>query len=118
MLTAIVPKLPMRNKTITKEFYLNYLEFKIIGDKDFDGYLMLEKDDLQLHFFDYKDLNPMVNYGQIYIRTTNIEAIYTNLIDKQCKIHPNGKLEVKPWRQKEFSLLDPDNNLLTFGESI
>ncbi len=118
MLTAIVPKLPMRNKTITKEFYLNCLEFKIVGDKDFDGYLMLEKDDLQLHFFEYKGLNPMVNYGQIYIRTTNIEAIYTNLIDKQCKIHPNGKLEVKPWRQKEFSLLDPDNNLLTFGESI
>jgi hypothetical protein len=25
-------------------------------------------------------------------------------------------LETKPWGQREFSLLDPDNNLLTFGE--
>ena len=30
--------------------------------------------------------------------------------------HPNGPLETKPWGQKEFSILDPDNNLLTFGE--
>jgi len=27
-------------------------------------------------------------------------------------------LETKPWGQKEFSVLDPDNNLLTFGQSI
>jgi hypothetical protein len=27
-------------------------------------------------------------------------------------------MEIKPWGQKEFSLLDPDNNLLTFGEAI
>jgi hypothetical protein len=27
-------------------------------------------------------------------------------------------LAKKPWGQQEFSLLDPDHNLLTFGESI
>jgi hypothetical protein len=26
-------------------------------------------------------------------------------------------LENKPWQQREFALLDPDNNLLTFGQS-
>jgi hypothetical protein len=31
-------------------------------------------------------------------------------------IHPAGHLQTKPWGQKEFSILDPDNNLLTFGE--
>ena len=29
-----------------------------------------------------------------------------------------GHLQIKPWGQKEFSLLDPDYNLLTFGESM
>lgn len=33
-------------------------------------------------------------------------------------IHPNGHLALKPWKQKEFSLLDPDNNLLTFGQTL
>jgi len=25
---------------------------------------------------------------------------------------------MKPWGQKEFALLDPDHNLLTFGQAI
>ena len=44
--------------------------------------------------------------------------IAESLLDKKTKIHPNGSLEIKPWGQKEFSVLDPDNNLLTFGESL
>jgi hypothetical protein len=27
-------------------------------------------------------------------------------------------LETKPWGMREFSLLDPDHNLLTFGQEI
>jgi hypothetical protein len=34
---------------------------------------------------------------------------------KKLKMPEAGHLQIKPWRQKEFSLLDPDNNLLTFG---
>ena len=64
MLTAIHPKLPMRNKKITKEFYLNKLGFSIFGTNDFDGYLMLEKEGIQIHFFEHKNLNPKENYGQ------------------------------------------------------
>ena len=37
---------------------------------------------------------------------------------QKISIHPNGPLEIKPWGQKEFSLLDPDGNLLTFGQRI
>jgi hypothetical protein len=39
------------------------------------------------------------------------------MLDNNVSIHPNGHLEDKPWQQREFSLLDPDNNLLTFGQS-
>ena len=42
MLTDINPKLPMRNKTITKDFYLNRLDFQEFGGADYDGYLMLK----------------------------------------------------------------------------
>jgi hypothetical protein len=65
MFTAIHPKLPMRNKAISKSFYINQLGFKDIGDADFDGYLMLQKDDIEIHFFEFKDLNPNENYGQV-----------------------------------------------------
>jgi hypothetical protein len=118
MLTEINPKLPMRDKSVTKDYYVNKLGFKIFGDNDFDGYLMVQKDNIQIHFFDFKDLDPRKNYAQVYIRTDDIDNLYQTLLDNKVSIHPNGHLEIKPWGQKEFALLDPNNNLLIFGQNI
>jgi len=79
---------------------------------------MLEKDNIQIHFFEFKALDPKENYGQVYIRVDGIDTFYQFLLDNGTTIHPNGSLQVKPWGQKEFSILGPDSNLLTFGESI
>ena len=118
MLTNIHPKLPMRDKSVTRKFYLKQLGFREFGSADFEGYLMLEKDQIQIHFFIFKELDPLENYGQVYIRTNNIDECYRTFLENQVAIHPNGKLERKPWGIKEFSILDPDNNLLTFGEHV
>ncbi|MCF6133419.1 bleomycin resistance protein [Flavobacterium wongokense] len=118
MLTTINPKLPMRDKKATKDYYLNKLGFRNFGDADYDGYLMVEKDNVQIHFFEFKDLDPNENYGQVYIRTDNIDGLYQSFLDNKVSVHPNGYLEDKSWGQREFSLLDPDNNLLTFGQSL
>ena len=118
MLTDIIPKLPMRDKNVTREFYVNKLGFNEFGSADFDGYLMMEKDRIQIHFFEFKELDPKENYGQVYIRTENIDDFHQSLLDKKTQIHPNGSLEIKSWGQKEFSILDPDSNLLTFGQNI
>ena len=118
MLTDINPKLPMRDKNVIREFYSNQLGFNQFGSADFDGYLMMEKEKIQIHFFEFKEFDPKENYGQVYIRTDNIDEFYKSLLEKQTEIHPNGKLEIKPWGQKEFSILDPDSNLLTFGQDI
>jgi catechol 2,3-dioxygenase-like lactoylglutathione lyase family enzyme len=118
MLTEINPKLPMRNKSVTKDFYINKLGFKEFGNTDYDGYLMVIKDNIQIHFFEFKELDPKENYGQVYIRTNDIDNLYRSFLDNNTEIHPNGRIETKPWGQKEFSMLDPDSNLLTFGQSL
>jgi hypothetical protein len=115
MLTEINPKLPMRNKAITRDFYLNKLDFREFGSADYDGYLMVQKDNIQIHFFEFKELDPNENYGQVYIRTDNIDVWYQFAKDKNVN---STKLEHKPWMQREFSILDPDSNLLTFGQSV
>ena len=66
--------------------------------------------------FEFKDLDPKENYGQVYIRTDDIDQLYQSMLDREVSIHPAGTLQLKPWGQKEFSMLDPDNNLLTFGQ--
>ncbi|MEC3880910.1 bleomycin resistance protein [Parapedobacter sp. 10938] len=117
MLTAVHPKLPMRDKIATRSFYIDKLGFQEFGGADFEGYLMVEKDDIEIHFFEFKDLDPKENYGQVYIRTDDINKLY-KLFSARGLIHPNGPLEKKPWGLWEFSMLDPDHNLLTFGQPV
>lgn len=112
MLLHIHPKLPMRDKNMTREFYLEKLEFRQFGG-DYPGYLMVEKDGIQIHFFAFPTLDPKENDGQVYIRTDDIDALYAWIQSRN--VHCT-RLETKPWGQKEFSVLDPDHNLLTFGQ--
>jgi hypothetical protein len=96
--------------------YFQKLGFIKIGD--YDGYLMVQLDGVEIHFFEFKEMNPKNNYGQVYIRTDSIESLYKSYEDAGIEIHPNGHLESKSWGQKEFALLDPDLNLLTFGQRL
>lgn len=118
MLSSVHPKLPMRDKISTRNYYVNQLGFTDIGAEDYPDYLIIQKDQVQIHFFAFAELDPRENYGQIYIRTDNIREWYQYLLDHKVAIHPNGHLAEKPWGQWEFALLDPDHNLLTFGQSI
>ncbi|NCI45188.1 bleomycin resistance protein [Sediminibacterium soli] len=118
MLTAIHPKLPMRDKQLTKAFYIDTLGFSQLGTADYPEYLMVKKDAIEIHFFLFAALDPKENYGQVYIRVNDIDQVYRQLQESGATVHPNGGLQQKPWGQKEFSLLDPDNNLLTFGETV
>ena len=118
MLLTIHPKLPMRDKAATRDFYVNQLNFQEFGNADYADYLMLKKDNIEIHFFAFPGLNPLENDGQVYIRTDDIEAWYQKASDRQLPMPEAGHLALKPWQQKEFSLLDPDHNLLTFGQSI
>jgi hypothetical protein len=118
MLTHVHPKLPMRSKALTQNFYINGLGFQTFDGEEYAEYLMIYKDHIEIHFFLFPDLNPKENDGQVYIRCEGIEQVYQDFIDRKITIHPNNPLQQKPWGMREFSLLDPDHNLLTFGEDI
>lgn len=118
MLQAVHPKLPMRDKAVTQDFYLNKLGFAPLGTVDYDGYLMIRKDGIELHFFEFAELDPKENYGQVYIRTDNVDELYREAVAKNLPMPVAGHIQTKPWGQREFSLLDPDHNLLTFGQGV
>lgn len=118
MLQAIHPKLPMRDKAATRAFYVDGLGFEPASSVDYEGYLMLRKDHIEIHFFGFPDLDPLQNYGQVYIRTNEIEKLYGQALEKGLRMPAAGHLQHKAWGQREFSLLDPDHNLLTFGQGL
>jgi uncharacterized glyoxalase superfamily protein PhnB len=117
MIESIIPKLPFIDKQKTIDFYINQLGFELMSD--YGDYLLFEIDNVELHFFSFSELIPEKSDFMIYLRLDDdIEKYYQKLQDANVKIHPNGKLETKSWQQKEFSIIDPNGTLLTFGQSI
>jgi hypothetical protein len=105
----------MRNKAVTKAYYAK-LGFEDISAEDYHEYLLLACDGQELHFFLYSELDITQNDGQVYLRVSDIKNLYKTIVDKAVTIHPNAPLQLKSWCMWEFALLDPDHNLLTFGE--
>lgn len=118
MLTEIHPRLPMRDKAATRHFYLRQLGFEELGSADFPDYLMVRKDQVEIHFFRFAELDPLQNYGSVYLRTDNVQEWYDLAQSQGLDIPELGRLQSKPWGIREFALRDPDMNLLTFGELI
>lgn len=116
-LNSVIPKLPSRNLSVTKTFYTENLNFKQVGG-DYPDYLMLMRDEVELHFFLHRDLDVLQNYGMCYLRVSGIEQLFETLRKLDLHFPGSGMLERKPWGLKEFSIIDNDHNLLTFGESI
>jgi hypothetical protein len=117
MIQQIIPKLPMRDKALTRAYY-EMLGFVCADAEDYAEYLIMQYGDAELHFFLHTSLDPETNDGQIYLRTLEIESLFERLLVRGVPIHPNGHLTIKPWGMKEFALLDPDHNLLTFGQVL
>lgn len=116
-LHSVIPKLPSRDIRATKLFYVENLGFSQVGG-NYPDYVMLKRDHIELHFFHMPDLDVHENYGMCYIRVADIETLYDSLKNKNknVKFSGSGRLEAKPWGQKEFAIIDNDHNLLTFGE--
>jgi hypothetical protein len=115
MITSIIPKLPFIEKQKTIDFYVQ-LDFRL--QSDYGDYVIMSSEQTELHFFSFTSLQPAKSDFMIYLRVNVVESLYTALQKKGIAIHPNGKLEVKPWNQKEFSILDTNGTLLTFGQPI
>ena len=114
MISLVIPKLPFINKEKTLDYY-SKLGFELVADHG--DYLITKYQELEIHFFRFENLVPEKSDFMIYLRIeNNIEGFYQEIQDQNIAIHPNGKLETKPWNMTEFSLLDPNGTLLTFGE--
>lgn len=114
---TVIPRLPAKNLEETREFFEIHLEFNTIGR--YPDYLLMEKEGVELHFFHHPDLDPLANYAMIYLRMKEgIETLYAGFLHRNVPIHPNGPLEAKPWGMLEFSVLDPNHTLLTFGQEL
>ncbi|WP_316802068.1 VOC family protein [Pedobacter nototheniae] len=114
MLKAATPILASLNADETIKFYIEKLGFTF--HNNWDGYLILSKDEIGLHFWPTEDESIPKNTG-CYIYVTHVDELYADY-QKQGVIHPNGKVKDMPWEMRQFSILDNNGNIIHFGEDI
>lgn len=117
MLNVVHPILPMRDKAETRAFYVEMLGFfDFDDDNKYPRYLMMKKDNVEIHFSLNENLVPEKNDCSCYIRTDDVDKWYQVAKDKALTI--DQELKEYPWRQKEFVLCDPNNNYIVFGGNV
>ncbi|MGN6637509.1 MAG: bleomycin resistance protein [Mucilaginibacter sp.] len=114
MLKSAVPILASLNEEETIKFYTEKLGFTF--HSSWEGYLILSKDKVHIHLWPCKDPEIPKATG-CYINVTEIEKLYEKY-EPLGVVHPNGKLEEKPWHMKQFSILDNNGNIIHFGEDL
>ena len=110
-LIAAIPKLASLDIERSLVFF-ERLGFTRRGS--YPDYGIVERDGVQLHFWLCDDARiPRETACRIAVEGIEpLFAAYSGL----GVIHPNGSLALKPWGVWEFSVLDPDGNLVTFQE--
>ncbi len=79
---------------------------------------IVQRDNVQIFLLKKED-RQIAEETSLRISVNNIEQLYEELKAKEGEIiHPEGKLETKPWGVKEFVVLDPMGVCLTFCELV
>jgi len=79
---------------------------------------IVERDEIQI-FLVQNDDKHLAEGTSFRIRVEGIEQLYEEFLAKgEDIIHPNGKLETKPWGCKEFAISDKAGVCITFYDFV
>ena len=105
-----------------------------------DGYAILRRSGIELHFTATEHVDPLHNNGMAFVRLHDARALYDEFVatgalpvvpassigpeelqrmwDAGESIARMSEIEDKPWGIREFAVLDPSNNLIRFGQPL
>ncbi len=99
-------------------FYETELGFKVTYRDDSGGMAIIARDSAEMMLQQSDDAH-WASQTAYLIRTRNVKAMYDECLAKGGKaIHPNGKLQKRPWGTTEFSVLVPAGVCITFYEFL
>lgn len=114
MLAKTFPVLASLDIAKTVLFYEEKLGFRKTWEDE--NYAIVLRDNIGIHFW-HCDNQIFPENTSCYIEVTEINKLYEEYKIVEI-IHPNGKIENKPWGMREFAILDLDGNMIKFGEDI
>jgi DNA-binding MarR family transcriptional regulator len=131
--SAAIPVLPTHDPAATIAFYQRIGFRKNRGGDD--GYAMLERDGVELHFTLSPEVDPFATAGMARLSVPDADAFREEILaagvvenHHDVDLHARwvtahdlarvGPITDKPYRVREFALFDPTNNLILVGHPI
>ena len=121
MLTSTCAIMPCADMDRTVAFYTS-LGFELQGRwDDFGGYLIFQKDAVEIHFAHDPNHKAETSDHAAYIRTNDVDG-WSDEIAK-LGLPAEGRPAFKPaedkdWGMRELHMLDPDGHLIRVGQFI
>lgn len=131
-LLASIPALPATDIARSVAFYRDHLGMPTVHQED--GFAIVERDGVRLHLWTANDerwrerpagggVSPVISGAESFLAGTpscrfevrGIDALYATVRDRRI-LHPRAHLTDQPWGDRDFGVLDPDGNLVTFFE--
>jgi catechol 2,3-dioxygenase-like lactoylglutathione lyase family enzyme len=114
-----IPVLPALDIDETLRFYAR-LGFELAaryrkGELGQD-YAIIRRGTMELHFWGCDDWRVLDYTGGCYVRVGDAGALHEAFRARGVK--PLSPLEEKPWKSREFHVIDPSNNVVRFGQSL
>ena len=114
-----IPILRIFEVTKAREFYLDFLGFRVDWEARFDDtaplYLQISRDGLVLHLSEHHgDACPG---STVVVQTSGLEAYHREISAKGYRFMRPG-VEVAPWNARVMEVIDPFGNRLRFNEPI
>ena len=113
-LIAAQPVLASLDIRRSVDFYRDKLGFfEVYAEPGVYG--IVEHGEVEIHFWPCTDRRIAEATG-CRISVAGIAELYA-ACRRHGVVHPNAPLQTRPWGTREFGVLDPDGNLVTFHES-
>ena len=114
-----MPALAVSNVPRVVAFFADVLSFDSVLAQD--DYGIAGRDAVEVHFWaatgpEGSGAEPrLAGTTSCRMQVDGIAALYEQCQARQV-VHPNGELSEQPWGTREFTILDPDRNAVTFFE--
>ena len=113
-LLDLIPTFGVKDMQKSTAFYSDKLGFAVVL-RSGDNYTAIGRDLIQIGLVTDKGAT-RAKSGSCYIKTSRVDELYREL--KAAGVKITSDLKTQTSNMREFSVTDPDNNVLVFGEYV
>lgn len=115
------PILPSRDLDETRAFYKALGFTAWFNGANWDGYEIMSRGNLVVHFFHERSLDPAKNDSGCYLRLVDADGCHDSWRSLNLPIAGIPRMTAprdEPWGMREFTIVDPSGNLLRIGHDL